>query len=84
MLTIQYFASIREVLNRSEEQLELPEAITSVQGLIDHLRVGDPHFDTLFNDGNKVLVAVNQTVVDRNHVLSNDDEIAFFPPMTGG
>lgn len=84
MLTIQYFASIREALNKSEEQLQLPEAVTSVQGLIDHLRIENPNFDKVLNDDSKVLVAVNQTVVDRDHGLSNGDEIAFFPPMTGG
>ena len=84
MLTIQYFASIREALNRSDEELELPVDVNSVQALIDYLLSSNPHFEAVFNDSKKVLVAVNQTVVDRSHPLSEDDEVAFFPPMTGG
>lgn len=84
MLTIQYFASIREALNRSEEELTLPADVATVQALIDHLLNSNPHFEAVFNGNSKVLVAVNQTVVDRSHKLSQNDEVAFFPPMTGG
>ena len=89
MLSIQYFASIREALDRSEEELELPRDVTSVQMLIDYLLITNPHFAGVFKGGSssksrKVLVAVNQTIVDRNHPLSENDEVAFFPPMTGG
>ena len=89
MLSIQYFASIREALDRSEEELELPRDVTSVQMLIDYLLITNPHFAVVFKGGRssksrKVLVAVNQTIVDRNHPLSENDEVAFFPPMTGG
>jgi molybdopterin synthase sulfur carrier subunit len=89
MLNIQYFASIREALNRSEEELELPRDVKSVQALIDYLVSGNPHFEAVFTgsgdskDG-KILVAVNHTIVDRGHLLSQNDEVAFFPPMTGG
>ena len=89
MLNIQYFASIREALNRSEEELELPRDVKSVQALIDYLVSRNPHFGAFFigsgdSRGGKVLVAVNQTIVDRGHLLSQNDEVAFFPPMTGG
>ncbi len=84
MLTIQYFASIREALSRSEEELLLPVDVTSVQALIDHLGANNAKFAAVFNGDKKVLVAVNQTIVDRKHSLSENDEVAFFPPMTGG
>ena len=89
MLNIQYFASIREALNRSEEELELPGDVKSVQALIDYLVHANPHFEAVFIGGGdskdgRVLVAVNQTIVDRKHLLSQNDEVAFFPPMTGG
>lgn len=84
MLNIQYFASIRETLDRADEEMELPEGVASVQDLIDHLLSANPHFSKVFSEGNKVLVAVNQTVVERNHLLAGGDEVAFFPPMTGG
>jgi len=89
MLNIQYFASLREALNRSEEELELPQDVKSVQALIDYLVSANPQFEAVFigggdNKAGKVLAAVNQTIVDRNHPLSENDEVAFFPPMTGG
>lgn len=84
MLTIHYFASIREALDKSQEQLELPRAVSSVRDLITHLSASDDRFKAIVGGERKVLVAVNQTVVDREHVLSGNDEIAFFPPMTGG
>lgn len=84
MLTIQYFASIREALDREQEQLVLPASVATVDQLINHLLQLNPHFDAVFNDDNKVLVAVNQTVTDKNCRLADNDEVAFFPPMTGG
>ncbi|GJM12985.1 MAG: molybdopterin synthase sulfur carrier subunit [Pseudohongiella sp.] len=84
MISIQYFASVREALNRDAEQLELPKDVDTVQALIDYLLGSNPDFDGVLNGSKQVLVAVNQTVVNRDHPLAESDEVAFFPPMTGG
>lgn len=84
MLTIHYFSSIRESLEKNQEQLELPVSVTTIDELIAHLVALNPHFKTVVANNNKLLVAVNQTVVDRSFALSKNDEVAFFPPMTGG
>ena len=84
MLTIHYFASVREALDKNQEQIELPDSVTSVEELIDHLAQNNPDSRAVFESENKLLVAVNQTVVDRNFALTDNDEVAFFPPMTGG
>ena len=84
MLTIHYFASVREALDKNQEQIELPDSVTKVGELIAHLAQNNPDSRAVFESENKLLVAVNQTVVDRNFVLSDNDEVAFFPPMTGG
>jgi len=84
VLTIHYFASVREALGKADEQLEFPDDIVNVGGLMKHLGAANPAFQSLIAPGNKILVAVNQIVVDRNYVLSKNDEVAFFPPMTGG
>ncbi len=84
MLDIHYFASIREALNKDHERVALPSGDNSVANLISQLQSGDPAFKALFSENNRVLVAVNQTVVDQSHRLSEGDEVAFFPPMTGG
>ena len=84
MLTIHYFASVREALGKANEQLEFPDDIVSVEDLMKYLGVANPAFQSLIESESKILVAVNQIVVDRNYVLSKNDEVAFFPPMTGG
>jgi molybdopterin synthase sulfur carrier subunit len=85
IIKIHYFASVRERLNQSEEQLTLPEGVTSIEDLIKHLQIINPSFKSVMDSSKKILVAVNQTViVDLNYELSEDDEVAFFPPMTGG
>ena len=84
MLTIHYFASVREALGKANEQLEFPDDIVNVEGLMKYLGASNPAFQSLIESENKILVAVNQIVVDRNYVLSKNDEVAYFPPMTGG
>lgn len=84
MITIHYFASIRELLDQSQQQLELPANVSTVNELIQHLVNSEPEKLQILTDPSKVLIAVDQTVADRNHVLSGDEEVAFFPPMTGG
>ena len=84
MITIHYFASIRELLDQSQQQLELPDRVSTVDELIQHLISREPEKLQLLNDSSKVLIAVDQTVVDRNHILSGSEEVAFFSPMTGG
>ena len=84
MIAVHYFASIREALGRDLDKLELPTGVTTVAGLIDHLagENGDKWRDVLA--GNSVMVAVNHEMSDRSTTIANGDEVAFFPPVTGG
>jgi len=84
MLALHYFASIREAVGRQGESLALPDEVTDVQGLVDYLVAREPDRLALLAQDGRILVAVNQTVVDRSHALRGDEEVAFFPPMTGG
>jgi molybdopterin synthase sulfur carrier subunit len=84
MLTINYFASLREQLGVDSESLSLPEPDTDVSCLIEHLVADRSDQWGVLKDNARVLVAVNQTIVDRSCRLKGDEEIAFFPPMTGG
>lgn len=83
MLTIQYFASIREALGQSSEQLPLPESVSTVAELTQHLALRGQHW-MMLNDNTQVLIAINQRVADRSAILHGNEEVAFFPPMTGG
>lgn len=84
MLRIHYFASVREAMQREEDKLERPDAVNTVAELMDYLAAEDERFAAVADAGKPLLVAINHTVSDRSATLSDDDEVAFFPPMTGG
>ncbi len=84
MLTVRYFASVRESLERESERLPLPPSVSTVAEMMAWLGAENPAFRSLDDAGGRLLVAVNHTVVGRAHPLRDGDEIAFFPPMTGG
>lgn len=84
MLTIHYFASLREQLDTARHQLTLPAQVATVDDLAVHLaREGGDRWQVLL-DEHQVLTAVDQTIVSRQHRLQGDEEVAFFPPVTGG
>jgi len=84
MIKIIYFASIREALNLADEMIELPDTVTTTGQLSSWLQQqrGDQWQSVLSNSS--VLVAVNQEMVNSAHVIVDGDEVAFFPPVTGG
>lgn len=84
MLEVLFFASLREKLGTGRCELVLPEDISSVDELARHLASGGDEGWQELLDAERVLVAVNQTIVDRGHRLEGDEEVAFFPPVTGG
>ena len=84
MLKIHYFASIREQLQKEEDNFYRPEGVIDINDLLAYLKANDPDFSRVYEKVPKMLVAVNQVVASRNSVLSDNDEVAFFPPMTGG
>ncbi|MBL4584895.1 MAG: molybdopterin converting factor subunit 1 [Pseudomonadales bacterium] len=83
-MRVLYFASIRELFDCDGEQIELEPNITTVQGLIDSLcNVHDERWAKALGDPN-LLVSINQEIASLDAVITNADEIAFFPPVTGG
>ena len=83
-MKILYFAHIREKTNIAEETIDLPNDVTNVETLIDWLVERNDSFADAFADREHVRVAVNQEHVEFDMPVKVDDEIAFFPPMTGG
>lgn len=83
MIQLKYFASLRDALGCGGEQLELPAGIDSVSALRAHLADrGADWARSLLNGG--VLAAVNHEVASDDAALQDGDEVAFFPPVTGG
>ena len=83
-MKILYFAHFREKTNIAEETIDLPNDVTNVKTLIDWLEERDDGFADAFADRDYVRVAVNQEHVEFDMPVKMDDEVAFFPPMTGG
>ena len=84
MAQLLYFAWLREQLGKSEETVNLPDGVKTVADLIAHLRARGGAYDAALADISRIRVAVNQSHVHANHPVMDSDEIAFFPPVTGG
>ncbi|MEN3372206.1 molybdopterin converting factor subunit 1 [Dechloromonas sp. ZS-1] len=80
-ITILYFASLKESLGLASETVDLPQTVKTVGDLRDWL-VGQGR-DALATAKN-LRCAVNQDMAKLNSPVAEGDEVAFFPPVTGG
>jgi sulfur-carrier protein len=83
-MRILYFAWLRERVGTGEEDLPLPAGITDVAGLIVWMQERGPGFAAAFGQARLVRCAVNQDFATPDTKLQDSDEVAFFPPVTGG
>lgn len=83
MVKILFFAGLREALGTGSESLDLPPGIGAVAALRDHLAARGEPWSALATMKN-LRVAVNQQMVGLDADINPGDEIAFFPPVTGG
>ncbi len=83
-LHILYFAWLRERVGMAEERIALPPGVATVGALVEWLRQRSAGHAAAFAMARTVRCAVNQEFADPATKLSPGDEIAFFPPVTGG
>jgi molybdopterin synthase sulfur carrier subunit len=83
MIQVLFFARFREELGIASEQVELA-GLSSIGDLLDRLRQRGDAWGRLFAEDQRVMMAVNQELADRETPLKAGDEVAFFPPVTGG
>lgn len=83
-MRILYFAWLRQRLGKSEEDALPPEEVSDVAGLIDWLADQGGAYAKAFQNRQVIRVAVNQEYVPFDHPVRPGDEVALFPPMTGG
>lgn len=81
MIKVLFFAQVRELV--STDSLTLDGAFNNVEALRAHLAAQNDRWALALEEG-KLLAAVNQTLVDFEHPVKAGDEVAFFPPVTGG
>jgi molybdopterin synthase sulfur carrier subunit len=84
MLKLLYFARLREDLGTGAEELALPAGVTNVAGLRAHLVARGGAWAAVLANGKALRVAVNQEMAEPSTPLKTGDEVAFFPPVTGG
>ena len=82
--TILYFAWLREKTGLSEESFSLPDGVRTVGALVALLVTRGPGYASAFATPGLVRAAVNQVFVQPGDGVAPGDEVAFFPPVTGG
>ena len=82
MIDILYFAWVRERIGTAKESVETDAE--TVADLVKELSERDPRYALAFSDLSSLRVAVDHELQDFNASLKNVQEVAFFPPMTGG
>ena len=83
-MKILYFAWLRENVGYANEEIDLPKEIKNVSQLVNFLRKKSSGHNIALENMNTVRVAVNKEYSTLQTLVKDDDEIAFFPPVTGG
>lgn len=79
-----YFAKVREVLGIDREEIDVETDIKTLAELIAFLKLRGSQWQSIFDISSSYRMAVNQELVEANHTINANDEVAFFPPITGG
>lgn len=83
-MKILYFATLKDRIGAGEEDIALPEGVATVGDLVAWLTARGPGYAQAFANMAVVRAAVNQQYATPTHPVAERDEVAFFPPVTGG
>jgi sulfur-carrier protein len=83
-IKVLFFASLREQLGMATIDVELPAGVSTVGGLRAHLRSRGAAYESALGEKKALRMAVNQEMVQGSAPVKSGDEVAFFPPVTGG
>jgi sulfur-carrier protein len=83
-IKILYFARLKEAVNYSTEDIDLPSDVKTVTALKNYLAKRGEIWANLFSGKQVVRAAINHALVDDLAAIQAGDEVAFFPPVTGG
>ena len=81
---VLYFASLRERVGKGSEEIDLPAGVSTLGTLRTHLIARGGAWETALGGNRSVRMAVNQDMAQAGAAIAAGDEIAFFPPVTGG
>lgn len=83
-MRLLYFGWVRTQIGIAGETLEPPADITDVRALIEWLKQRGESYRVALEDLTTIRVAINQEMANLDATISSEDEVALFPPMTGG
>ena len=83
-MKLRYFAWLRARIGASEEEVALPAGVGDVGALLDWLAAKGGRYEAALANRTVIRVAVNEEYVGLDHPLREGDEVALFPPVTGG
>lgn len=82
MITLKYFASLKSIAEKEEDQLDIENPITLDQ-LSDIISKTTPKMGEMIRE-KKVLISVNEEMASVETIIHDGDEVAFLPPFSGG
>ena len=83
-MKLLYFAWLKQKIGTDAEEVTLPNEVNDVAGVVAWLKTRGDNYATALKDDAIVHVAVNQTYAKPDTGVSDGDEVALFPPVTGG
>tara|TARA_B100000029_G_scaffold138029_1_gene132958 strand:+ start:12362 stop:12613 length:252 start_codon:yes stop_codon:yes gene_type:complete len=83
-MKIIYFSWLKETIGKSQENVKPPSNIKNIKSLIEWLSKKSLKHKKIFLKSKNIRVSINQKIVNKNSKIKKNDEIAFFPPFTGG
>ena len=83
-MQVLYFGWVKSRIGIGKEELSIPPEVTNVGGLIDWLKSRGDSYANAFEDVTALRFAVNQEIMPLDATITDGDEVAVFPPMTGG
>ena len=83
-MQIKYFSWIKEHIGKSEEEINLPHNVSTIKELMFYLENLNDKYKRAFEKKDLIKIAINKSYSSIDDKINNTDEIAFFPPVTGG
>ena len=83
-MKILYFSWIKDGIGKSQENITIDDGIKNIADLVNFLIAINEDYKKVFSDLSSIRFSKNMNLASIEESVTNDDEIAFFPPMTGG
>ena len=83
-MKVLYFSWIKDKLGKSYEEIQVSDNIKTINDLITLLKQNNENYEDVFKDTSSIKVSINMETAEFEDRIHDNDEVAFFPPMTGG